>query len=189
MRSGWFNSPLPTVLIGLAIGRSPSTISRELRQNRHPFGQYRPFHAYATAATRQRRLGAFDPGDDGDAQLVSCPPSAPVEHVPLQQRGEGFHGGGVPGRADLPIGVWLSEGCSLTCVRALGLPGASGRGRGRTGWPFRQCYLRRVLSARNVRGSNACPFGSRADQVCRRHDHASGPCNLADFPAAPICSR
>lgn len=41
--------------IGKALGRSPSTISRELRRNLHPSGQYRPFHAHAVAATRRRR--------------------------------------------------------------------------------------------------------------------------------------
>ncbi|WP_426561348.1 IS30 family transposase [Angustibacter sp. McL0619] len=44
----------PTV-IGRALGRSPSTISRELRRNLHTSGQYRPFHAHAVAATRRRR--------------------------------------------------------------------------------------------------------------------------------------
>ena len=41
--------------IGKALGRSPSTISRELRRNLHPSGQYRPFHAHAVAAGRRRR--------------------------------------------------------------------------------------------------------------------------------------
>ena len=41
--------------IGLQLGRAPSTISRELRRNRHPSGQYRPFHAQAVAAVRRRR--------------------------------------------------------------------------------------------------------------------------------------
>ena len=41
--------------IGTAMSRSPSTISRELRRNLHPSGQYRPFHAHSTAATRRRR--------------------------------------------------------------------------------------------------------------------------------------
>lgn len=41
--------------IGLALRRAPSTISRELRRNLHPSGQYRPFHAHSAAATRRRR--------------------------------------------------------------------------------------------------------------------------------------
>ncbi|WP_293785318.1 IS30 family transposase [uncultured Aeromicrobium sp.] len=41
--------------IGKLLGRAPSTISRELRRNRHTSGQYRPFHAQALAATRRRR--------------------------------------------------------------------------------------------------------------------------------------
>jgi IS30 family transposase len=41
--------------IGGVLGRAPSTISRELRRNLHSSGQYRPFHAHATAATRRRR--------------------------------------------------------------------------------------------------------------------------------------
>ena len=44
----------PTV-IAAHLGRSASTISRELRRNLHPSGQYRPFHAHAAAATRGRR--------------------------------------------------------------------------------------------------------------------------------------
>ena len=41
--------------IGAKLGRAPSTISRELRRNRHETGQYRPFHAHAVAAVRRRR--------------------------------------------------------------------------------------------------------------------------------------
>ncbi len=41
--------------IAKALGRSPATISRELRRNLHASGQYRPFHAHALAATRRRR--------------------------------------------------------------------------------------------------------------------------------------
>ena len=41
--------------IGLELGRAASTVSRELRRNRHPSGQYRPFHAQAQAAVRRRR--------------------------------------------------------------------------------------------------------------------------------------
>lgn len=41
--------------IGRLLGRSASTISRELRRNLHVSGQYRPFHAHATAAIRRRR--------------------------------------------------------------------------------------------------------------------------------------
>ena len=41
--------------IGVMVGRSASTISRELRRNRHGSGQYRPFHAHRQAALRRRR--------------------------------------------------------------------------------------------------------------------------------------
>lgn len=41
--------------IAKELGRSPSTISRELRRNRHASGQYRPFYAHALAGTRRRR--------------------------------------------------------------------------------------------------------------------------------------
>lgn len=41
--------------IGRALNRSASTISRELRRNLHPSGQYRPFHAQASAAARRHR--------------------------------------------------------------------------------------------------------------------------------------
>lgn len=49
------NGAGPTA-IGAVLGRSPSTISRELRRNEHPTGQYRPFHAHSLAATRRRRV-------------------------------------------------------------------------------------------------------------------------------------
>lgn len=45
--------------IAAALGRSPSTISRELRRNAHESGQYRPFHAHSIAATRRRRPRAL----------------------------------------------------------------------------------------------------------------------------------
>lgn len=52
--------------IGQVMGRAPSTISRELRRNLHPSGQYRPFHAHSAAATRRRRTRppklSIDPG-------------------------------------------------------------------------------------------------------------------------------
>ncbi|WES65633.1 IS30 family transposase [Microbacter sp. GSS18] len=41
--------------IGARLGRSASTISRELRRNAHHTGQYRPFHAQSLAAARRRR--------------------------------------------------------------------------------------------------------------------------------------
>src|SRR5581483_1591578 len=47
-------------------------------------------------------VGAFDPGDDLDAQLVaSRPASLPVEDVALQESEERLHGGVVAGGADL----------------------------------------------------------------------------------------
>ena len=49
------NGAGPTA-IGAVLGRSPSTISRELRRNAHTSGQYRPFHAHSLAATRRRRV-------------------------------------------------------------------------------------------------------------------------------------
>ncbi|WP_438292449.1 IS30 family transposase [Streptomyces sp. HUAS TT7] len=42
--------------IAAALGRSPSTVSREIQRNRHPVnGQYRPFAAQARAASRRPR--------------------------------------------------------------------------------------------------------------------------------------
>jgi IS30 family transposase len=41
----------PTV-IGQLLGRAPSTISRDLRRNLLPGGDYRPFHVHAAAAAR-----------------------------------------------------------------------------------------------------------------------------------------
>ncbi len=49
------SSGLGPTAIGLVLARSPSTISRELRRNLHPSGQYRPFHAHSAAASRRRR--------------------------------------------------------------------------------------------------------------------------------------
>ena len=46
-------------------------------------------------------VGPFDPGHDGDAELVAGPPAAGVEHVLLQQREERFHGGVVRRGADV----------------------------------------------------------------------------------------
>lgn len=60
------NRGLGPTAIGQVMGRAPSTISRELRRNLHPSGQYRPFHAHSTAATRRRRTRPLklitDPG-------------------------------------------------------------------------------------------------------------------------------
>jgi IS30 family transposase len=43
--------------IARALGRSPSTISRELARNQSPDGKYRPFHAHRTAAAKRSRPG------------------------------------------------------------------------------------------------------------------------------------
>lgn len=44
--------------IGAELARAPSTISRELRRNRHgPSGTYRPNHAHQLAAVRRKRPG------------------------------------------------------------------------------------------------------------------------------------
>jgi hypothetical protein len=44
--------------IAVRLGRSPSTISRELRRNAHPgrCGGYRPFDAHRRAAVRRARI-------------------------------------------------------------------------------------------------------------------------------------
>jgi IS30 family transposase len=41
--------------IAAGLGRSPSTVSRELRRNRNPAGQYRPHYAQKKARTRRQR--------------------------------------------------------------------------------------------------------------------------------------
>lgn len=41
---------LGSTVIGRALSRAPSTISRELRRDLHPSGQYRPFHPHSVAA-------------------------------------------------------------------------------------------------------------------------------------------
>jgi IS30 family transposase len=48
------SSGLGPTAIARALGRSGSTISRELRRNLHSTGQYRPFHAHGLAAVRRR---------------------------------------------------------------------------------------------------------------------------------------
>ena len=45
-------------------------------------------------------VGAFDPGDDGDAQLLAGVPAAAVQDVLLQQAEEGLHGRVVTGSPD-----------------------------------------------------------------------------------------
>ncbi|SKV80487.1 Uncharacterised protein [Mycobacteroides abscessus subsp. abscessus] len=45
-------------------------------------------------------VGAFDPSDDGDPQLLSGGPAAAVEDVLLQQAEEALHRRVVAGRAD-----------------------------------------------------------------------------------------
>src|SRR5699024_4822454 len=47
----------------------------------------------------------FDPGDDGDAELVAAGPALAVEDVALQGREERFHGRVVARRADLAHGA------------------------------------------------------------------------------------
>ncbi|MGC5221004.1 helix-turn-helix domain-containing protein [Micromonospora sp. DT81.3] len=49
------NRGLGPTAIGQLLWRAPSTISRELRRNLHPSGQYRPFHAHYAAGTRRQR--------------------------------------------------------------------------------------------------------------------------------------
>lgn len=46
-------------------------------------------------------IGAFDPGDDPDAELLSHPPALAVQDVLLEQCEERFHCGVVPGGTDL----------------------------------------------------------------------------------------
>jgi hypothetical protein len=53
----------PTVM-GTALGRSPSTISRELRRNLHASGQYRPFDAHAVAASSRHPRHPLKLGTD-----------------------------------------------------------------------------------------------------------------------------
>ena len=57
-------------------------------------------------------VGPFDPGDNRDPQLVTCPPAMAVEDVLLQQREEGFHRRVVTGGTDLahrPVQVLLVQ--------------------------------------------------------------------------------
>ena len=41
--------------IAAGLGRAPSTVSRELRRNRNPAGQYRPHYAQNKARSRRQR--------------------------------------------------------------------------------------------------------------------------------------
>ena len=45
-------------------------------------------------------IGALDPDDNRNPQVVSCGPSLPIQHVLLQQRGERLSRCVVPGGAD-----------------------------------------------------------------------------------------
>src|SRR5690625_6658629 len=45
-------------------------------------------------------VGAFDPGDDRDAELFSSPPALAVQDVLLQQREEGLHRGVISAGTD-----------------------------------------------------------------------------------------
>jgi len=42
-------------------------------------------------------VGAFDPGDDREPEVLAGGPAAAVQHVVLEQGEEGFHGGVVAG--------------------------------------------------------------------------------------------
>ncbi|WP_437127397.1 helix-turn-helix domain-containing protein [Microbacterium algihabitans] len=50
--------------IAKILGRAPSTVSRELRWNLRSSGQYRPFHARATTASRRRLTRPLKPTTD-----------------------------------------------------------------------------------------------------------------------------
>ena len=50
-------------------------------------------------------VGAFDPGDDGDPELLAGGPAAAVQHVLLQQAEEALHGRVIAGRADAAHGA------------------------------------------------------------------------------------
>ncbi|MCL1870334.1 MAG: helix-turn-helix domain-containing protein [Promicromonosporaceae bacterium] len=58
--------------IGRVVGRSSSTISRELRRNLHSSGQYRPFNAHGLAAAREGS------GSRHDCCVLSVTPGAAV---------------------------------------------------------------------------------------------------------------
>ena len=64
--------------IGSQLGRSPSTISRELRRNQAPDGSYRPFQAHRIAQARRRRPGR--------GKLVHDPVLAAVVQEKLDKR-------------------------------------------------------------------------------------------------------
>ena len=56
-----------------------------------------PAQAYLPASAV---VGAFDPGDDGNAQLLAGVPASAVQDVLLQQAEEGLHGRVVTGGPD-----------------------------------------------------------------------------------------
>ena len=78
------------------LGRSPSTISRELRRNRDPgSGRYRPFTAHKLAAQRRaRRRAGKIARDEALRQVVAGPAGEAVESA-ADQPGAAR---GVPGR-------------------------------------------------------------------------------------------
>ena len=65
-------------------------------------------------------VGAFDPGDDRDPQLVTGGPGTPVENIVLQQREEAFHRGVVTRRTHPAH----RAGQAVACERADEFPGA-----------------------------------------------------------------
>jgi len=76
-------------VIGQALGRAASTISRELRRNLHTTGQYRPFHAQALAAQRRRR--PKQPTIAGNAELRAFVADRLAEKWSPQQISRALH--------------------------------------------------------------------------------------------------
>jgi len=81
-------------------------------------------------------VGAFDPDDDREAELLAAGPALPVEHILLQQREERLHRSVVTGGRDeahrprQPVrGEHLAEGacrsCSFTGIAATKASGGS----------------------------------------------------------------
>ncbi len=63
--------------IARELGRAPSTISREVRRNRHPTnGQYRPYAAQARADARRPRPKASKIGQNPEAAGIRSRPPA-----------------------------------------------------------------------------------------------------------------
>jgi hypothetical protein len=78
----------------------------------HSMGVNRPSGGLSPSSV----VGAFDPGNDGDAQLVAGGPSVAAEHVALQQREERLMAALSAAEPTWPIEPTMSWRVSARCI-------------------------------------------------------------------------